>query len=83
MFTLFMELGKNAGTAIKVGVEAYKTGQTSEAELKKVILQSLASWKPEHKGQILLTPALRLVLAQGFAGLAHNIGAAEAGRPVR
>lgn len=83
MFTLLMDLGKNASTAIKVGVDAYKAGQTSEAELKKVILQSLASWKPQHKGQPLLTPALRLVLAAGFAGLAHNIGAAEAGCPVR
>lgn len=80
MFTLFLQLARNAETAIKAGIETYKGGKTSPDAIAVVVLQSTSDWKPEVKGKAILTPGLRTSLAKALAGLAHNIAAAEAGK---
>ena len=84
MFTLLMELGREAGKAIKAGVVEYNRakGDCSQGHLAALILKETAAWKPEVKGKSILTPPLRASLANALAGLAYNIGAAESGRPV-
>lgn len=84
MFTLLMDLGKVAGQAIKAGKAEYdaRKGDTTVGALAAVILRETASWKPEVKGKLILTPALRASLAGALGGLAYNIGAAESGKAV-
>ncbi len=84
MFTLFMGLAKAAEKAIKAAMAEYKKmdGQVSQAYLSTIILKEIGDWKPEHKGKSILTPALRASFASALAGLAYNIAAAEAGRPL-
>ena len=84
MFTLLMDLGKYAGKAIKAGLKAYKAcdGDITQARLATVALAEVKDWKPRHKGTPILTPGLRVAFAGALAGLAYNIGAAEAGRPL-
>ena len=82
MFTLLMDLGKVAGKAIKGGVATYKEakGDVTPERLATVILKDVNGWEPTVNKRKILTPPLRAKLAQSLAGLAYNIGAAEAGR---
>lgn len=82
MFTLLTGLGSAAGKAIKAGVAEYKrlNGDVSQGHLATVMLKKLSDWKPEHRGKLILTPALRAQFAQALAGLSYNIAAADAGR---
>lgn len=82
MFTLFMELGSVAGKAVKAGMGEYaaRKGDCTQGHLAAVILKEVGDWKPVVKGKSILTPSLRADLAKALAGLAYNIGAAEAGK---
>jgi hypothetical protein len=84
MFTLFMGLAKAAEKSIKAAMAEYKAkdGQVNQAYLSTIILRELGDWKPEHKGKQILTPSLRASFASALAGLAYNIAAADAGRPL-
>lgn len=77
-----LELGAKAGAAITAGKEACKSaiGTASPSGAAARILDQLKSWEPTVKGKKILTPALRVKLANGFGHLAFNIWAAESGR---
>lgn len=81
MITLLLELGGKAKVAIQNGVAACKKDPSMTPDkLAPGIVKDLAGWDPKVSGKSILTPVLRLKLAAGFAGLAYNIAAAEAGR---
>lgn len=84
MFTLFLELGKQAGNALKAGMVAYKEahGDISPEQLVPVMLRSVRGWDPTIKDRRVLTPSARAALAKGLAALAYNIAAADAGDKV-
>lgn len=79
MFTLMIDLGRNAERAIKAGITVYKNGHGSASveEIQQVILQAMRAWQPKHMGKELLTPSLRIQFAKALGGLAYNIAAAE------
>lgn len=82
MFTLLSGLGTTAGKAIKVGLAEYKRlgGNTTPGALAVVILKETSSWRPTYNDKPIMTAGLRSQLVQALAGLAYNIGAAEAGK---
>jgi len=82
MFTLLMDLGKQASKSIKAGVKAYKAanGDVSKGKLATVVLGEVRDWEPTINGQRVLTPGLRTSLAGALAHLAYNIAAADAGK---
>jgi len=79
MFTLMLELGRNAEKAIKAGMSAYKDqgGNTTPEYLTTVVLQAMNAWTPRYKGVEVLTPSLRILFAKALGGLAFNLAAAE------
>lgn len=84
MFKLFMQFGFEADAALKVGIAEYdaRKGDCAPAALTAVILRKTSTWKPELNGKEVLTPGLRVSLANALGGLAYNIAAAKAGKAV-
>jgi len=78
---LLLEFGGNASKAIKAGVNAAKPG-VSVGQLAAIVLAETKGWEPKLGGKAILTPSLKTELAQALAHLAHNIVAADAGRPL-
>lgn len=82
MFTLFLNLAKNAEKAIKAGMKAYEDtdGDVSPDQLTRVCLKETRGWHPKVKGKPVLTPSVRALLCRGLGALAYNIAATNAGQ---
>jgi hypothetical protein len=84
LFKLFMQFGFEADAALKAGIAEYdaRKGDCSPAALAVIILKKTSTWKPEMNGKEVLTPGLRVSLANALGGLSYNIAAAKTGKPV-
>ena len=45
-----------------------------------MVQKETSGWKPAYRGKLVLTPQLRLLLADALGGLAYNLAAADAGK---